>query len=133
MPDVQPVRPGWRTRPQAGPAAWRHLPESRRENAAPAGYLRVLQLQELLLALQAAGVAGQLAGAGDDPVAGDQDAQRIAAHRGADLLGVLAAAQPTGEVAVGGGLPVGNLRDQLPDTELELRATGLKRQVEQGS
>jgi hypothetical protein len=59
----------------------------------------VLQFQELLLALQAAGVAGQLAVAADDPVAGDQDAQRVAAHRGADFLGVLAATKTAGEVA----------------------------------
>jgi hypothetical protein len=83
-----------------------------------------LQIQELLLALQAVGVAVQLAVAADDPVTGDQDGQRVTAHRGADLLGVLAAAKTAGEVAVGGGLPVGNLRDQLPDTELELRAQG---------
>jgi len=57
-------------------------------------------------------------------VTGDQDAQRVTAHRGADLLGVLVAAKTAGEVAIGGGLPVGNLRDQLPDTELELRAQG---------
>ena len=66
------------------------LPERGRGRAEPVGYLRVLQLQELLLALQASGVAGQLAGAADDPVAGDQDAQRVAADCGAGLLGVLA-------------------------------------------
>jgi RNA polymerase sigma factor (sigma-70 family) len=90
----------------------------------------LLQVQERPLTAEPSRVAGQLPRAADYPVAGDKDAQRVTAHRGADLLSGHRSAQPAGELAVACRLPVRNLRDQIPDAALELIAAGLQRQIE---
>jgi DNA-binding MarR family transcriptional regulator len=46
----------------------------------------LLQVQQRALTAEPSCVAGQLPRAADYPVAGDKDAQRVTAHRGADLL-----------------------------------------------
>ena len=86
-------------RPAPGPAgSVRVTPQARRARAA-----RLLQVQQRPLAGQATGVAGQLAGAAHHPVARDQDAQRVAAYRGADVPGIRVTAEPPGQVPVAGG------------------------------
>jgi RNA polymerase sigma factor (sigma-70 family) len=92
----------------------------------------LLQVQERPLTAESSRVAGQLPRAADYPVAGDKDAQRVTAHRGADLLSGHRSAQSAGELAVACRLPVRNLRDQIPDAALELIAAGLQRQIEPG-
>jgi hypothetical protein len=52
-------------------------------------------------------------------VAGDEDRDRVAAHRPADLAGGRAAPDHRRECAVGGGAAVGDLGQQVPDATLE--------------
>ena len=46
----------------------------------------LLQVEQVPLASYASGITGQLAGAAQNPVAGDKNAQRISPHGRADLL-----------------------------------------------
>ena len=69
-----PARPN----PPPMPRSEQHLlatwsPEGWRHRVRHAHHLRLLQVQEIPFALQAAGVAGQLTGASDDPVARNEN------------------------------------------------------------
>src|SRR5512145_1148216 len=82
------------------------MPRSRREGAV--GGLEqlvpsdpALEVEEEALALQAAAVAGEAAGRPDDPVAGHDDADRVAPVGQADSTRGTWAAEPLGELAVG--------------------------------
>jgi hypothetical protein len=79
--------------------------------ATPSASSCTLQVQEFPLALQATGVASQLSVAPDDPVAGNEDGERIAAHGGTGLLSGHAVTQPPGQFPVAGRVPVADLRD----------------------
>ena len=67
-----------RPNPPLLPRSEQHLlatwsPEGWRYRVRHAHHLRLLQVQEIPFALQAAGVAGQLPGASDDPVARNEN------------------------------------------------------------
>src|SRR5215831_20855917 len=91
----------------------------------------VLDLEQGALPAQAARVAGQLARAADHPVAGDHDAQRVAAYCGTDVPRIRPGPQAAGEIAVGGRLPVGHAGYQLPDPPVEFGAFDLHGKLEQ--
>lgn len=84
----------------------------------------------MLFAVEATGVAGQLAAAPDDAMAGDEDAQRVAADGCTDLLSGDPVARSGRQVAVGDGLAVRNLLDLRPDPGLELLAVRGQGQLE---
>src|SRR5690606_41115794 len=88
------------------------------------------EVQQPLLALQAAAVAGEAAGGADDPVAGDDDAAGVAAVGEADGAGRLGAAEGVGEPSVGTGLAVGDARQRVPDAALERGAVRAQREGE---
>src|SRR6266567_1306263 len=91
---------------------------------------RLLQVEQVPLGGQPAGVPGQPAVLADDTVAGHDHAQRIAPDGGADFLGQYLAAQFRGEVAVADRLPVSDAADQVPDAMLEFVTAGIQRQLE---
>src|SRR6478609_79140 len=101
---------------------------------APARGLRLaadrpaLEVEQGLLALQAAAVAGQRAVGADHPVTGDDDRDRVAPVAGADDprplprldVGVeQRRVDPRGELAVALGLAVGDLEQRSPDRLLQ--------------
>src|SRR6266700_4076857 len=90
----------------------------------------MLDLEQGALPVQAARVAGELARAADHPVAGNHDAQRVAAHRRADVPRIRPGPQAAREIAVGGRLPVGHAGDQFPDPAVEYRAPDPQGQLE---
>jgi hypothetical protein len=53
-------------------------------------------------------------------MAGNDDAQRVAAHRRADVPRLRPAPQAARELAVGSRFPAGHARHQLPDPPTEL-------------
>src|SRR4051794_34400190 len=85
-------------------------------------------VEQLALHIQAAGVAGELAGRADDAMAGDDDGDRVHGVRVADRAGD--AAQLTRELAVGDGLAVGDLDERVPDALLERGAARGELEVE---
>src|SRR3954470_9490432 len=87
-----------------------------------------LVVEQLALHIQAAGVAGELAGRADDAVAGDDDGDRVHGVRVADRAGD--AAELTRELAVGDGLAVGDLDERVPHALLERGAARRELQVE---
>ena len=93
----------------------------------------MLDLEQGTLPLQAARVAGELSRAADHPVTGDHDGQRVAAHRRADVPRVRPGPEVASQVAVGGRLPVGDLRDQLPHPPVEVGAVRLQGQLERAA
>jgi hypothetical protein len=90
----------------------------------------MLDLEQGALPVQAARVAGELARAADHPVAGDHDAQRVAAHRRADVPRIRPGPQGAREIAVGGRLSVGHAGDQFPDPAVEFGALDPQGQLE---
>src|SRR3954452_22897176 len=93
--------------------------EQRRDRLLGRGQ-RTLELEQEALALQAARVAGQRAGAPEHAVAGDDDRQRVAGDGAPDGASQLrAAAEPAGQLAVGRRLAVGDLGEKVPDPALE--------------
>src|SRR5215467_5665787 len=106
------------------------LPEARREGMPRLRGPCVLDLEQGALPVQAACVAGQLACAADHAVAGDHDAQRVAAHCGTDVPRIRPGRQCAREIAVGGRLPVGDAGYQLPDPPVEVGAVDLHGQLE---
>lgn len=89
-----------------------------------------LQVEQEPLALQAAGVAGELAAFADDPVTGDDHRKRVAAHSPADLASQSRVAQLPRQLAVSSGTPIRDAVDQDPRAPLELIAAGPRRQLE---
>ena len=92
-----------------------------------------LELEQGGLALEPARVAGQGPVLADDPVARDDDGQRVAPDRAADPARQPRIAQLAGQLAVGRGLAVGDLGDQAPDALLELVSVQGRREVEGGA
>ena len=100
--------------------------------------VHVLQLQQRLLFVHAAGVSRETAARAYHPVAGDDQRNGIVSHRAAHGLSRQGFApffpgEPAGQFAVSGGLPVGNLQQQLPDRLLKGRACGMQRRGKIGS
>lgn len=79
----------------------------------------LLQVQQEPLARQPSGIAGQAPVLPDDPVAGDDHAQRIAPDGRADILGQHVLAEPAGKLTVTGGPAVRDAADKASDTPLE--------------
>src|ERR1700680_1791267 len=77
------------------------------------------EIEQELLTLQATRVSGKFAGAAYDPVARDQDAQRVAADGCADFLWSRPICELAGEVPVGRGFTVRDLADETPHLLLE--------------
>jgi len=88
------------------------------------------EVQEETLALQPAGVAGELAAPADDAVARDDHRERVAADGVAHPARQRGVTERAGELAVGRRLPVGDPVDEVPDVPLERVARGGGRQVE---
>ena len=89
--------------------------------------------EQLLLALDAAGVAAHAAVRADHPVARADDGQRVRADGGAERLDAVARdAELRGELAVGGGRAVPDRVQGLPDPLLEVGAARGEVQVELG-
>ena len=83
----------------------------------------LLELEQELLALQPAGVAGEGAVGADDAVARDDDRDRVAAVGQADRArGGVGAAEAVRDLAVRRGLAVADLAQLAPDPLLERRA-----------
>jgi hypothetical protein len=102
---------------ELGLRAPRALEERRRRVL---GFLRrCFELEEQPLALQPAGVAGELAVPAHDAVARDDDGERVAADGIADLARQRGAAQLDRELAVRRRVPVGDPVDEVPDLPLE--------------
>src|SRR5262249_26837622 len=99
----------------------------------PRPLLGALELEQEALALEATGVAGELAFLAHHPVAGNDDRERVAADGASDLSRQSRVAQLPRHLAVGRRLPVGDAVDQLPDAPLELVADHGGLQVETGS
>src|SRR3954451_19819775 len=87
-----------------------------------------LVVEQLALHFQATCVARQLAGGADDPVARDDDGDRVDGVRVPDRAGD--AAELARELAVGDGLAVGDLDERVPHALLELGAARRELQVE---
>ena len=99
--------------------------------------IHVLQRQQRLFFVYAAGVSREIAARAYHPVAGDDQRDGIVPHRAAHGLSRHGFApffpgEPAGQFAVSGGLPVGNLQKQLPDRLLKGRARGMQRRSEIG-
>lgn len=93
--------------------------------------IRLLQLQQILLAAQAEGEARQGAVAADYSVAGDYEGYGVAADGTTDGLRG-AATNPSGNLAVCHRLPIGYSEEFMPDALLESRATKVYRRGEIG-
>src|SRR5699024_1186466 len=100
------------------------------EQSLGAALVRLLELEQGALALEAARVPGEGAVGTDHAVAGHDDAQRAPAHALADALGEAAGSELRGERGVGGRLSVGDLLQQRPHACGEVVAAGAPRQVE---
>src|SRR3954470_23587498 len=90
----------------------------------------LLQIQEEPLACETPGVAGQLACCADNPVARHEDAQRVPADSGPDLLRGRLTAETAGQGAVGHRVSVRNLPHEVPHPLLELATVRRQHQVE---
>src|SRR4051795_3982961 len=91
----------------------------------------LLDLEQGLLALDAAGVAGQRAVGTDHAVARDDDRDRVAAVGQADgARGGVGLAEPPRDLAVRRGVAVADREQLAPDRALELAAGRVERQVE---
>jgi hypothetical protein len=86
-----------------------------------------------MLALQAAGVAGQLTVAPDHTVARNDDAQRIAADGLADLLCRRPVGEGVSEFSVCDSAAVGNRGEHCPDAPLPLVSVWVRGDVELGA
>lgn len=93
--------------------------------------IRLLQLQQILLAVEAVGEACQGAVAADDSVAGDDEGNGVAADGTTDGLRG-AATNPSGNLAISYRLPIGYGEEFMPDALLESRATKVYRRGEVG-
>src|SRR3989442_5526671 len=94
---------------------------------------RAFQIQQKLLAAEAAGVAGQAAAASDDAAAGHDGADRVPRVGGAHGPDGGPVADRVGELGIGASLPVGDGDQQIPDAPLELRAGGRHGEREPGA
>src|SRR2546425_1259513 len=94
---------------------------------------RAFQIQQELLAREAAGVPGQTSAASDDAVAGHDDADRVPRVGGAHGPDGGPVADRVGELGIGASLPVGDGDQQIPDAPLELRAGGRDGEREPGA
>ena len=94
-------------------------------------YDNAFQREQEALALQAPGVARQASVRADDAVAGHDERYGVAAHRAAHGPGRAAGqAQARGDLAVGRGLPAGDLRKLGPDRPFKRRAPQVQRRLE---
>src|SRR5579872_3746672 len=91
---------------------------------------RPFEVQQRRLARQAAAVACQLAVRADDPVAGNDDRNRVAAVRQPDGASGARQLDPARDLAVGDGLAEADGLQLSPDAPLERSAAGRQRQVE---
>src|SRR5205085_5815144 len=112
----------------AGHRAWNWWSSGSRE---PSEQRVLLDLQQGLLALDAAGIAGEGAVGADHPVARDDDRDRVAAvgqtHGSGGGVG---AAEALGDLAVRRGVAVADQEQLGPDGLLEVRPGRGERQVE---
>src|ERR687885_407078 len=92
-----------------------------------------LEIDQVLLAVQAAAVAGEAARSAHDPVAGHDDADRVASIRQSNGPGGAGASNVLGELAVGQCLAVGNLSQGRPYGALEWGTGKSQGHVEIGS
>src|SRR3954464_5642465 len=91
----------------------------------------LLDLEEGLLALDAAGVAGEGAVGADHPVAGDDDRDGVAAVGQADRAGGgVGLAEPLRDRAVRRGVAVADLEQLSPDGLLEVAPRRVEGEVE---
>ena len=89
--------------------------------------------EQELFARQTAGVTGQLAARTDDPMAGNDDRNRIVMVGTAYGPRSLRITCPTGDFAVSHGLSIRNFREDLPNF-LPIRGSlRFKRQIERGA
>ncbi len=89
--------------------------------------------EQELFARQTAGVTGQLAARTDDPMAGNDDRNRIVIVGTAYGPRSLRITCPTGDFAVSHGLSIRNFREDLPNF-LPIRGSlRFKRQIERGA
>ena len=94
--------------------------------------IRLLQLQQILLAVEAVGEACQGAVAADYAVAGDNEGYGVAADGTTDGLRG-AATDASGNLAISHRLPIGYSEEFMPDTLLESCAAKVYRRGEVGS
>src|SRR5258708_9199456 len=94
--------------------------------------MQALQVEERPLAGQPATVAGQLAVAADDAVAGDDDGDRVAAIGGTNCAARGGRAELGCDLAVGDGVAVGNAAEHVPYPALGRSAVEPQRHVELG-
>jgi hypothetical protein len=92
-----------------------------------------LEVEQVLLAFQAAAVAGEVTRGSDDAVAGHDDADRVASVGQADRPGGAGASDPLGELAVGPCFAVRDLPQSGPHDALKRGADEIERQVELGA
>src|SRR5687768_11787143 len=83
-----------------------------------------LEFEERPLALEPAGVAHEGAVLADDPVAGDDDRERVLPDRLADVAGQGAIPVAPGQFAVGRCGAEWNLPEERPDPSLKVVAVG---------
>ena len=79
-----------------------------------------------LFLVDSPGVAGHLPLCAQTAVTGDQDGDRILPHSLPHRLGGHLFSQLPGDSAVGGGFPVGNGQQELPDPVLEGRVPAIE-------
>src|ERR1051325_4535384 len=94
---------------------------------------RSLVLEQPALTLQPAAEAGQLPFRADHAVTGNDDGNRVGAVGGANGTGRFGIAQAPGELTITRCDTEGDLAQQLPYAELEVRPPGLERQIERGA
>jgi hypothetical protein len=90
----------------------------------------LFEVEKELLVLESARVAGQLAVLADHSVTRNDDQERVAPDRGADLSGGRAVGKLVGELTVGDGVAVWDGRQPVPDPALKIVAPCFGRQVE---
>jgi len=95
--------------------------------------LPALEVEQVLLAFQAAAVAGEVTRGSDDAVAGHDDADRVASIGQADRPGGAGASDPLGELAVGPCFAVRDLPQSGPHGALKRGTDEIHRQVELGA
>ena len=100
------------------------------EEAALRARHSMLSFEQRLFEVQTAAETDQFAGAADHTVAGQNDRKRIASVCGSHCPCCSWSADPVGELPVRHGLAVRNLREGVPDAELERSAFGCERQIE---
>ena len=81
-------------------------------------------IQQPLLSLQPPGIAGQLAPAAHNPVAGNKKRQRIAAHSPAN--GPRGRMQPVSQILIGHRLSIRDLQKLVPNGDLKGRSRGME-------